>query len=127
MRNSVQDYLVGCSEVAKTKVSDKQEKQYQALKKDLELAVKECKAKTIQADKHIYAEKLGYAIEILHSMDKIKPLSTSNRLGLKFMIESKAMIDKGTTRHLLSAVNPMRLRKYHRKARKIKQDDADND
>ena len=119
---------MGCLEVGKIKVSSKQEKRYNELKEELELAVAMCRDRKIQAEKHIYAEKLGYAIEILENMQKIKPLSASNRVGLKFMKESHAMIVKGRPRHLLKVVNPMNMRKYHRQAKRAeKKDEKDED
>lgn len=105
--------------MAKIKVNEKQEKQYSALKKELEMVSVECKDLQIQANKSLFIEKQEYAIEILENMNKIKKLSHSNRVGLKFMKTTIAMLKKSTAKgNLVRAVNPLRMRKFHKDAKR---------
>jgi len=113
--------------MTKPKVTAKLEKQYGEYKVELERVTNECRNQQVQANKQLYLEKLEYAKEILQNMNKIKPLSRSNRVGLKFIETTLNILRKSTSRgNLLRAVNPMRMHKYHRMAkREGKKDVAD--
>jgi len=112
--------------MVKTKVPTKNEKQYSTLKVELERVTTECKDQRVQANKQLYIEKLEYATEILENMNKIKTLSHSNRVGLKFIKTSVAMLKKSTAkRQLVRVVNPFRLKKFHKEAKKTAKQDID--